>query len=234
MKKIYKDKILHIQDTPKDDNIFVFEYFSEPFTQDIADVEIVYLADLLEEKKNTQLLDQLKDKPAMYSNVYAPSDELEIFREIFESALAQKKRIHIVWVTLKKEIEMLETYYQQQWYFNEDINCYTPDFKDCLVTVSVKIENLMWKWSDYKRMREKIFFCPPIRESGENKAMFKWINRGVIAGIDFWEMSPEKISFLTASITDEKILPITLAKTLKYNLEDIGVNWDIWNFELEF
>lgn len=234
MKKIHKDKILHIQDTPRDDNIFVFEYFSEPFTQDIVDVKIVYLADLLEEKKNTQLLDQLKDKPAMYSNVYAPSDELEIFREIFESALAQKKRIHIVWVTLKQEIEMLETYYQQQWYFNEDINCYTPDFKDCLVTVSVKIENLMWKWSDYKRMREKIFFCPPIRESGENKAMFKWINRWVIAGIDFWEMSPEKISFLTASITDEKILPITLAKNLKYNLEDIGVNWDIWNFELEF
>jgi hypothetical protein len=46
-----------------------------------------------------------------------------------------------------------------------------------LVTVSVKIENLIWKGSDYKRMKEKIFFIPPPRESGQNRAMFKGITR---------------------------------------------------------
>ena len=33
--------------------------------------------------------------------------------------------------------------------------------------------------------------------------------------------SEKKIKFLSECITDEKILPITLAKTLKYNLEDV-------------
>jgi hypothetical protein len=31
----------------------------------------------------------------------------------------------------------------------------------------------MWRGSDYKAQREKIFFCPPVRESGQNKALFK-------------------------------------------------------------
>jgi len=31
----------------------------------------------------------------------------------------------------------------------------------------------MWKGSDYKAQKEAIFFCPPIRESGQNKALFK-------------------------------------------------------------
>ena len=55
----------------------------------------------------------------------------------------------------------------------EDINCFDPDFSIPYVTVSVKIENLMWKGSDYKRMRSAIFFNPPVRESGQTKAMFK-------------------------------------------------------------
>ena len=43
----------------------------------------------------------------------------------------------------------------------------------------------MWKGSDYKAQKEKIFFCPPIREAGQNKALFKGITRGSLAGIDF-------------------------------------------------
>jgi hypothetical protein len=34
----------------------------------------------------------------------------------------------------------------------EDINCFDPDFSVPMVTVSVKIENIIWKGSDYKRM----------------------------------------------------------------------------------
>jgi len=47
----------------------------------------------------------------------------------------------------------------------EDINCFLVDFRISLVTVSVNIENLMWRGSDYKRMQNKIFFLPPIREA---------------------------------------------------------------------
>jgi hypothetical protein len=47
------------------------------------------------------------------------------------------------------------------------------DFSIPLVTVSVKIENLIWKGSDYKAQKQNIFFIPPVRESGQNKAMFK-------------------------------------------------------------
>jgi len=47
----------------------------------------------------------------------------------------------------------------------EDINCFAPDFSIPLVTVSVKIENIIWKGSDYKAQRSNIFFNPPIRES---------------------------------------------------------------------
>lgn len=143
----------------------------------------MHLSDLLEQRKNTDLLQKVKEKPAMYSNVYSPKDELEIFEEIFEDALKNKKRVHIVGVTLKEEMLVLEKYYEELGFFREDINVFQVDFSVPLVTVSVKIQNLMWKGSDYKRMGEKIFFNPPIRESGQVKAMFAGINRGVIAGI---------------------------------------------------
>jgi hypothetical protein len=32
----------------------------------------------------------------MYSEVYSPKDELEIFTELFETALKDNKKIHIV------------------------------------------------------------------------------------------------------------------------------------------
>jgi hypothetical protein len=104
----------------------------------------------------------------------------------------------------------------------EDINCFEPDFSVPMVTVSVKIENIMWKWSDYKRMWEKIFFNPPVRESGEVKAMFKWINRWVTAGIFISEKNKETEEFLSDQVKNEKILALTLCKLLKYNLQNIG------------
>jgi hypothetical protein len=126
---------------------------------------------------------------------------------------------------LKEELEILEDYYGKLWFFNEIINCFSLDFSIPLVTVSVNIENLIWKWSDYKRMREKIFFNPPIRESGQVKAMFKWINRWVIAWINLWNFTKEKQNFLWECIRQEKILAITLAKILKYNYNEIDIIW---------
>jgi len=229
MKHVQKNQIINIsQDKP---NTFLFEYFKSPLTRGLG---LVDMGAELEKYKNTDLLAQTKLKPAMWGNIYSPEDEMSIFQTVFDQAISTNTPVHISWITLKQELEILEKYYHEQGYFAEDINCYTPDFSKCLVTVSVNIENLMWRWSDYKRMWEAIFFNPPIRESGQVKALFKWINRWVIAGINFWELSQDKTNFLSQCILDEKILPITLAKILKYNLEDMWMKWDIWKLELDF
>lgn len=220
MKKVYKNQILNIKNTDLFDNKFLFEKLN--WDSQKQDIEIIYLSDLLEKRKNLDLLEKVKLKPAMWSSVYSPEDELEIFTEIFTDAIKNNKKIHIVWVTLEEEIKLLEDYYEKLWFLREDINCFDPDFSVPLVTVSVKIQNLMWRWSDYKRLASKIFFNPPIRESWQVKAMFKGINRWVIAGIYIEEnISLDYKDFLEDAIRKEHILPITLAKNLNYNLQEV-------------
>lgn len=227
MKKIYKDKILNIKETDKFDNKFLFEvYENKNMNFDENNLDIIFMSDLLEKRKNLELLEKVKNKPAMFSNVYSPKDEFEIFSELFENAIKNKKRIHIIWITLKEEIELLEKYYEKLWFFREETNTFQTDFSKPLITVSVKIENLIWKWSDYKKMWEKIFFNPPIRESGQVKAMFKWINRWVIAWIYIDELNGDIKDFLWDCITWENILAITLAKVLKYNYLEIWIIWE--------
>jgi len=182
MKHVYFDKILNIPGTEVFDNIFLFEYLKSPHA---SDVQVIYMRDELEKYKNEAILPKLKEKAAMWSEVYSPKDEREIFTRIFENALRDKKKVHIIGITLGAEIAILESYYEKLGFLREDINCFDVDFSVPLVTVSCHIANLMWRGSDYKAMKEKIFFCPPIRESGQNKALFKGITRGVIAGIDF-------------------------------------------------
>jgi hypothetical protein len=93
MKKIYKDKIINIEGTDVFDSTFEFGYLN---WESIKDTQVVFLSELLEQKKNVLLLAQVKEKPAMWSNVYSPEDELKIFTELFEEVLSNKKRIHIV------------------------------------------------------------------------------------------------------------------------------------------
>jgi hypothetical protein len=54
------------------------------------------MADLLKEKKNETLLEKVKVHPAMWSEVFSPKDELEIFTTIFNEAINTKKRTHII------------------------------------------------------------------------------------------------------------------------------------------
>lgn len=223
MKKIYKDKIINLEQTDKYDNKFLLSYLDIDYKN--SEVEVFFLSSLLKEKKNEKLHQNLNWKYAMYSEVYSPKDELEIFNSLFEYAINNNKKIHIVWITLQEELDILEKYYIDSWYLREDVNCFIIDFKNTLVTVSVNIENLIWKGSDYKSKKEEIFFIPPIRESWQNKAMFKWINRGSITGIHIWELNNFNIDFLESSIKEEKILPLTLAKVLNYNMLD---RWFIW------
>ncbi len=231
MKKVYSDKIVNTYWTDKFDNKFLFDYLDSDYSWDI---EVFFMSELLKKKENTDLLNNLNWKFAMYSEVYSPKDELDIFKNLFEYAINNNKKIHIVWITLKEELEILENYYIDSWYLREDVNCFLVDFKSTLVTVSVNIENLMWRWSDYKANWKKIFFIPPVRESWQNKAMFKWINRWSISWIYISEYNSENMKFLEESIKKEQILPVTLAKVLKYNLLDIGFNWKIKELYIQY
>lgn len=224
MKKIHIDKIINIEKTDLFDNKFLFDFLLNLENKN-EELEIIYLSDLLEKRKNYEVLEKTKEKYAMYSNVYSPEDELEIFQNLFDNAIKNNKKIHIVWITLKEEVEILEKYYEELWFLTEDINCFDINFEIPLVTVSVKIENIMWKWSDYKSMKEKIFFNPPIRESWQVKAMFKWINRGVIAWIFISNYQENLEIFLWDCIRWENILPLILAKVLKYNFDSIWLKW---------
>lgn len=224
MKKVLKDKIINIEKTDLFDNQFLFDYLVLDFLN--SDIEIIYMSELLEKRKNIEILEKVSEKPAMYSNVYSPKDELEIFNELFNNAIKNNKKIHIVWVTLDEEIKILEDYYTELGFMREDINCFDLDFSVPLVTVSVEIENLIWKWSDYKSMRDKIFFNPPIRESWQVKAMFKWINRWVIAWINIKNYNENIENFLWNCIREEKILSLTFARVLNYNLEQIWFKWN--------
>lgn len=222
MKKIYKDKILNIWEANFDNKFLV------PYLTDLEgdDINIVYIEDLLKERKNEKVLEIMGQKYAMYSNVYSPKDEFEIFEKVFNEALKKWQKTHIVWISLREELELVEAYYEKLWFKREDADAFEVDFSKVLVTVSVKIENLIWKGSDYKRMKEKIFFIPPPRESGQNRAMFKGITRGVTSGIYIKNETPEAIEFLNEKLKDENILPLRMWKILCYNLEDFGLKWN--------
>lgn len=232
MKQVLKNKIINKDESWLFDNTFEFQYLQTNFLHD--SVEVFFMSDLLKNKQNTKLLEEIADRYAMYSNVYSEEDEFQIFSELFDYAIKNNKKIHIVGVTLDSEMEMLENYYTELGFMREDINCFKVDFSIPLVTVSVHIENLMWRGSDYKRMQKQIYFIPPIREAWLTKAMFKWVNRGVIAGIYIKEFSLEKKEFLEKCVLEEHILPLTLAKVLCYNCEEIGFEWEKEIFHIHY
>ena len=232
MKKVYKDKILNIENTDLFDNKFLFTFLKTDFKN--ADIEVFDMWKLLLERQNTELLNNIWDKYAMFSNVYNEKDELEIFEKLFNYAISNNKKIHIIWVTLDEEIKILEDYYEKLWFLREDINCFKVDFSKPLVTVSVNIENLIWRWSDYKKMKDKIFFIPPVREAWMTKAMFKWINRWVISYINIKDFTDFNREFLLNCVLQEHVLPLTLSKVLYYNIFEVWFKWEKNQFELKY
>lgn len=91
MKKINKHSIINIENTDVFDNTFSIDYLlplkSPSDEREVASVKIIYMKDLLEEYKNEEVLEKVKEKPAMWSEVYSPSHELEIFTKLFEQAI---------------------------------------------------------------------------------------------------------------------------------------------------
>lgn len=241
MKQVFKDKIIDIDSNYFDDK-FLFEIYDFSVWIKSEWTKIIFMKDFLEKKKNNNLLEKVKIHPAMWSEVYSPKDELKIFTEIFENAIKNKEKTHIIWITLKEEIELLEKYYSELWFFDESINCYKVDYQIPYISASVNIENLMWRWSDYKKMWKEIFFVPPIREAWQVKSLYKWINRWSIAWI-YITISPlqsgpkgfyKYTDFLEKQIIQEHILPITLAKVLKFNYEDLWIVWEKVNLVLNY
>ena len=97
MKKIYSDRIVNIEGTDKFDSIFSIDMLDwETLDQNNSNIEVIFMSDLLEKRKNNEILKKVKEKPAMYSNIYSPEDELELFEELFNNEKNNKKRIHIV------------------------------------------------------------------------------------------------------------------------------------------
>ena len=99
MKKVFKDKIINI-DLEKFDNKFLFSYLVSDYS--VENMEVFFMEDLLKSKKNEELFQNLNWKFAMYSEVYSPKDELEIFQNLFDYAIQNNKKIHIVWISLKE------------------------------------------------------------------------------------------------------------------------------------
>ena len=232
MKKVLNDRIVNIKDMDLFDNKFLFTFLKTDFKN--PDIEVFDMWKLLLERQNTELLNNIWDKYAMFSNVYNEKDELEIFEKLFDYAISNNKKIHIIWVTLDEEIKILEDYYTKLWFLREDINCFKVDFSKPLVTVSVNIENLIWRWSDYKKMKDKIFFIPPVREAWMTKAMFKWINRWVISYINIKDFTDFNREFLLNCVLQEHVLPLTLSKVLYYNIFEVWFNWEKIQFELKY
>ena len=110
MKKVYCDKIVNIPNTDVFDNRFLYEYLVWKKPQER---EIFFMSEEGEKYKNTAFLEKIKEKPAMWGNVYSPENELKIFKDLYEYALTNNKKIHIVGVTLGEEIEILEVYYEK-------------------------------------------------------------------------------------------------------------------------
>lgn len=221
MKEILKDKIINIDNNL--DNRFLLNYLDIDYTS--SDREVFFMWELLKKYKNQELFNSMWNKYWMYNNVYSQKDEMNIFKELYDYAFNNNKKIHIVGITLQEELDLLEKYYFDLWFLREDINCFSVDFSIPLVTVSVNIENLIWRWSDYKRMWKEIFFIPPIREAWLTKSMYKWINRWVIMWIHINDLDNDKINFLENCIKEEHILPLTMWKVLSYNSSDSWFTW---------
>jgi len=97
MKKITNNAIINIENTDKFDNKFVCELNCITCTDlNNKHVQVIQLGKLLEKTKNIEMLEKSKIKPATYSNVYSSKDELKIFEELFNNAIKNNKKIHIV------------------------------------------------------------------------------------------------------------------------------------------
>lgn len=198
----------------------VFKFFVP--TNLHSDFEFDLAKELIKfENKN---LPYLKDSK-LWSEVYSPKKELEIFTVTLEESLLKNKKIHFSNISLWEEIELVKKIYFDLGYFNKELNRFEIDFINSPVTIWVNINNIIYSFKDYKSKKEKIFFIPPPREPRHQKAVKSWINAGIISTININNLVTEK-EFLIEIISEEKTSLTNLANNIFYNFEKIGFNFN--------
>jgi len=217
MKKILENAIVNI-DENYFDNKFLFQVPTNLRFKGEVD-----MSELLEKHKNVDL-DYKKDYK-LWSQVYSNKDEIKVFTEIFDNAIANNKRVHISNISLLEEIDMVKKLYSDLGYFDKELNRFEIDFVNAPVTIGVNIRNIIYSFKDYKFMREKVLFVPPPREPRHQKAIKSAINSWIISTIWLNSWAQER-EFLLEIIREEKTSLIRLARAIYFNF------WHRW-FSLE-
>jgi len=213
MKQIFADKIINTPGSSQDEQycFLVPKNAKLGFAQNMQT--------LLEPHKNTEL-DFSKD-PKLWSEVYSPKKELEIFLGLADAAITSGQKIHFENVSLAEELEYVEKLYQDLGYFNESLNAFEPDFANCPITIGVNIRNFAYSFKDYYILGEKAFFVPPPREPRHQKAIRSGLNAGIISTIHL-NNDPEEKNILETLLLEEKTNLLKLGQLLYFNLEKIG------------
>lgn len=227
MKQVSSSSITLIPDTDPLDNRYLFS-----IATDITSHIIVDLAELLKEFRNDRV--EFKKDYKLWNQVYPTEKELELFREIVEKALADKRKVHIINCTLREEVQIVRELYEELGYFDGTENRFVVPFATAPVTIGVNIRNLAYSTKDYKSKRDHICFIPPPREPGHVKTLFAAINSGVISTVNMNDPSAEK-ELLKDLLGTEKINLTTLAQVLSGNCVEIGCQvggTEEWKVEL--
>lgn len=214
MKQVLSHSIILIPDTDPLDNRYLF-----CLAIDITSPMIIDLAELLKEFRNDRV--EYKKDYKLWNQVYPTEKELELFREIVEKALTEKRKVHIINCTLREEVLLVRELYEELGYFDETENRFVVPFATAPVTIGVNIRNLVYSTKDYKSKRDCICFIPPPREPGHVKTLFAAINSGVITAVSINNLSEEE-ELLKTLLDIEKINLTTFAQVLYGNYLEIG------------
>jgi len=169
MKQVLSHSITLIPSTEPLDNRYLFQ-----IATDISSPMIIDLAELLKEFRNDRV--EYRKDYKLWNDIYPGEKELELFQEIVEKALAERRKIHIVNCTLREEIQLVRELYEKLGYFDIKENRFVVPFAVAPVTIGTNIRNLVYSTKDYKSKREQICFIPPPREPGHVKTLFAAIN----------------------------------------------------------
>lgn len=213
MKQVLSHSITLISDTNPLDNQYLFRIAS-----DISSPMIIDIAELLKEFRNDRV--EYKKDYKLWNQVYSPDKELELFQEIFEKALENGQKVHIINCTLREEVQILRELYERLGYFDAEENRFVVPFAAAPITMGVNVRNLIYSTKDYKSKRESICFIPPPRESGHPKTLFAGINSWVVSTVDINDILIEE-ELLKELLYTEKMNLTTLAQVLSWNYLEI-------------
>lgn len=214
MKQVFSHSIIHIPGTDLFENQYLFQ-----IATDISSLMIIDLAELLKEFRNDRV--EFKKDYKLWNQVYQGEKELELFQEIVEKALKERRKIHVVNCTLREEVQIIRELYEELGYFDAKENRFVVPFDRVPITIGVNIRNLVYSTKDYKSQREHICFLPPPRESGHVKTLFAAINSGVISTVNINNITKEEVSLKTLLDT-EKINLTIFAQVIYGNFLEIG------------